>query len=67
MNIFYNMFVKLNTCDDFGNLHQIVLNADKVHSIVQSEDINNTSKILMNDKKSFDVIESYDAILNLIS
>lgn len=61
------MFIKLNTCDNSGNLQQIVINADKVHSVIQSEDKNNNSRILMSDNKFFDVIESYDVILNLIS
>lgn len=67
MNLFNNMFIKLNTCDNSGNLQQIVINADKVHSVIQSEDKNNNSRILMSDNKFFDVIESYDVILNLIS
>lgn len=61
------MFIKLNTCNNSGNLQQIIINADKVYSIIQSEDKNNNSRILMSDNKFFDVIESYDVILNLIS
>lgn len=67
MNLFNNMFIKLNTCNNSGNLQQIIINADKVYSIIQSEDKNNNSRILMSDNKFFDVIESYDVILNLIS